>query len=647
MRPTSGAWAPAVPAAPAPSAQASASTRTPRRASLVRDRRVGVRSDASIAVVGDRSACILSCVTHENSLLRLGLGQVNATVGDLDGNAAKIADMAARARTDGAALVVFPELALSGYPPEDLLLKPGFLAAAERTLAELAAELDGIVALVGFPERADDVFNAAAVLADGRVVGTYRKMYLPNYGVFDEHRYFQIGEYAALLELNGASIGLTVCEDVWEPGPPTTTEALAGATLVANLSASPYHAGKPLERERMLCQRGHDSHVAVAFCNMVGGQDELVFDGMSAVIDARGEIVARAAQFDEDLLLATLDLGAVSAERLRDSSHRQAVRAGRDGSVGVARLAALETPASAGSAELGGPVAEPLDPEGEIYAALVVGLRDYVDKNCFSGVVLGLSGGVDSALVALVAVDALGAERVRCVVMPSRHSSHGTQEDARRLARNLGTEMLELEIEGPMKAYEELLSEPFAGREPNIAEENIQARIRGNLLMALSNKFGWLVLVTGNKSELSVGYSTLYGDMAGGFGPIKDVFKRWVYRLLDWRERESEGELLPPEIVTRAPTAELRAEQRDEDDLPPYEVLDRILADYIEEELDVEQLVRRGLLQDEVERVIRMVDGAEHKRRQAPPGVRISTKAFGRDRRLPITNRWGAGPAAR
>ncbi len=582
-----------------------------------------------------------------NQPLRLALGQIDATVGDLDRNAAKIASMAGRAREGGAALAVFPELALCGYPPEDLLLKPGFLDAARRTLEELAAQTAGIVAVVGFPERADDVYNAAAVLADGQLVATYRKMYLPNYGVFDEHRYFQIGTRPAILELNGVPIGLTVCEDVWEPGPPATSEALAGAQLIVNLSASPYHAGKPRAREQMLAQRARDSRVAVAFCNLVGGQDELVFDGMSAVIDERGEVLARASQFDEELLLCTVDLGAVAAERLRDASHREAVRRERRRGEEVERLGRLEVAPESGAREIGGPLAEPLAPEAELHAALVTGLRDYVDKNGFPGVVLGLSGGVDSALVAVLAVDALGPERVRCVVMPSRHSSRGTQQDARGLAENLGVHLLELEIEGPFRAYEDLLAEPFEGREPDVAEENLQARVRANLLMALSNKFGWLVLVTGNKSELSVGYSTLYGDMAGGFGPIKDLFKGWVYRLLDWRARQADGELLPPDIVTRPPTAELRPDQLDEDSLPPYDRLDRILAGYVEEDLDVEQLERRGLPREEVGRVIAMVDGAEHKRRQAPPGIRISTKAFGRDRRLPITNRYSAGEAAR
>ena len=586
-------------------------------------------------------------MTLSNEPLRVALGQLDATVGDLDRNAAAIASTAAAARERGAGLVIFPELALSGYPPEDLLLKAGFLEAARRTLEELAVETAGIVAVVGFPERADDVYNAAAVLADGELVATYRKMYLPNYGVFDEHRYFQIGTQAAILELNGAQIGLTVCEDVWEPGPPATSEALSGAQLIVNLSASPYHAGKPRARERMLAQRARDSLVAVAFCNLVGGQDELVFDGMSAVIDARGEVIARAGQFEEELLLCTVDLGAVAAERLRDTSHREAVRRERSGGQDVARLGSVELATGDPSAQTGGAVAEPLGAEAEIHAALVTGLRDYVDKNGFGGVVLGLSGGVDSALVAVLAVDALGPERVSCVVMPSRHSSSGTQEDARRLGANLGVRTYELEIEAPYRAYEELLAEPFEGRDPDIAEENLQARIRGNLLMALSNKFGWLVLVTGNKSELSVGYSTLYGDMAGGFAPIKDVFKGWVYRLLAWREAQASGELVPAEIVSRPPSAELRPDQRDEDSLPPYDLLDRILAGYVEEDLEVEQLERRGLPREEIERVIALVDGAEHKRRQAPPGIRISTKAFGRDRRLPITNRYGAERPAR
>ncbi|MDQ4071337.1 MAG: NAD+ synthase, partial [Actinomycetota bacterium] len=367
-------------------------------------------------------------MSMSNAPLRLALGQLNATVGDLEANARKIADMAATARDQEAALVVFPELALCGYPPEDLLLKPGFLDAARTTLDELAIEITGIVALVGFPERADDVYNAAAVLADGRVLATYRKMFLPNYGVFDEHRYFQVGERPALIELSGADVGVTICEDVWEPGPPATSEAYAGAQLIANLSASPYHAGKPLERERMLAQRARDSLVALAFCNLVGGQDELVFDGMSAVIDERGEVLARAPQFDEALTLCTVDLGAVSAERLRDASHREAVRRERANGAGVVRLGRIEASSDGGAPSAGGDRCEPLAPEAEIYGALTTGLRDYVDKNGFSGVVVGLSGGVDSALTAVVAVDALGSERVSCVVMPSRYSSEGTQE---------------------------------------------------------------------------------------------------------------------------------------------------------------------------------------------------------------------------
>jgi NAD+ synthase (glutamine-hydrolysing) len=570
--------------------------------------------------------------------LRAALAQVDPTVGDIPGNARLIGEGIARARDEGASLVVFPELALTGYPPEDLLLKRQFLDAAAAALEELAAQTRGIVALVGFPERADDVYNAAALLADGRVAAVYRKMHLPNYGVFDEQRYFAAGRRPAVFELNGIRIGLTVCEDIWEPGPPATSEALAGAHVIVNLSASPYHAGKGLERERMLVQRARDNLTAVLFCNTVGGQDELVFDGHSVAIDQDGELLARAPQFEEALVLCTLDPGAVAAARLRDPRHRSAkARAAEDR---IACLAELEVEVQTTEDEVGGEVAQLLAPEAEVYAALRTGLRDYVEKNRFERVVLALSGGIDSALTALVAVDALGAERVTCVSLPSPYSSEGTKEDARAIARHLGAEFLELSIEDAMRAYEELLAGPFEGREPDIAEENVQARIRGNVVMALSNKFGWLVLTTGNKSELSVGYATLYGDMAGGFAVLKDVFKGWVYRLVCWRNDQAGSELVPASVLERPPSAELRYEQRDEDSLPPYEVLDRILEGYVERDLDAAELASEGLPPEEIERVIRMVDRAEYKRRQAPPGIRISTKAFGRDRRLPITNRY-------
>jgi len=578
--------------------------------------------------------------------LRIALAQTNPTVGDIAGNAARIAELVAEARDEGAALVVFPELALTGYPPEDLLLKPHFADRAAAALEELAAGCEGIVAMVGFPERTDDVYNAAGVLAGGRVAAVYRKMWLPNYGVFDEQRYFQSGTEPGMIELGELGVGVTVCEDVWEPGPPATALALAGARIIVNLSASPYHAGKGLQRERMLAQRARDNLAVVVFCNMVGGQDELVFDGHSVVIDQEGRIVARAPQFEESLTLVTVDPGAVDAARLKDARHRTAVRRSRAGLAPVAppvrTLARLDGETTDAGPTGIGSVAEVMGPEEEVYTALVTGVRDYVEKNGFARTVIGLSGGIDSALVALVAADALGPERLVCAVMPSRYSSDATQGDARAIAANLGAELHDIDITGPMEAFDAVLADAFAGREPDLAEENLQARIRGNLVMALSNKFGWLVLTTGNKSELSVGYATLYGDMAGGFAVLKDVFKNWVYRLVRWRNEREGRELVPASVTDRPPSAELREEQRDEDSLPPYDMLDAILTGYVEGDLDALALERQGLPADEVERVIRMVDRAEYKRRQAPPGIRISAKAFGRDRRLPITNRFGA-----
>jgi NAD+ synthase (glutamine-hydrolysing) len=572
-----------------------------------------------------------------DGLLKIALAQIDSTVGDLEGNAAKIREGIAHARDEGAQLVVFPELALTGYPPEDLLLKTHFLDSVDTVLRELASDVEDIVALVGYPERADDVYNAAAVLADGGVAAVYRKVYLPNYSVFDEARYFQSGEGGALIELNGIPIGLTICEDIWEPGPPATDEALAGARVVVNLSASPYHAGKGVKREAMLIQRARDSNVAVLFCNLVGGQDELVFDGHSVAIDVDGDVLARAPQFEEALVFCTLDPSAIFARRLQDARHRPAVRRGPG--LKVPTLARLEVP-GAEAREVGGSVAELLGSEEELYRALVLGVRDYVEKNGFERVVVALSGGIDSALVALVAVDALGADRVTFVSMPSPYSSEGTRGDARAIAENLGSQFLELGIEDAMRGFDELLAPAFNGAEPDITEENLQARIRGNVVMALSNKFGWLVLTTGNKSEMSVGYATLYGDMAGGFAVLKDVFKGDVYKLVRWRN-ESEGrELVPGSVLDRPPSAELRYEQRDADSLPPYDVLDPILEAYVEQDLDADEIVRQGFERADVDKVIRLVDLAEYKRRQAPPGVRVSTKAFGRDRRLPITNRF-------
>jgi NAD+ synthase (glutamine-hydrolysing) len=601
--------------------------------------------------------------------MRLALCQMNATVGDVDGNAELIRAGARAALEAQADLVLFPELALTGYPPEDLLLREDFLARARVALEQLALDTRGLIAIVGFPERAEDVYNAAAVLADGAVHAIYRKVYLPNYGVFDEQRYFQAGRAGAVIDVGPHRIGLTVCEDIWEPGPPATEESLAGATLIVNISASPYQAGKGLERERMFAQRARDNLAFVAFCALVGGQDELVFDGHSVVVDPGGEVIARAAQFREELLVCDVDLDRAAAARLRESGHRPAARASSVATL----LPPLALPRHEGEPRVA-PVrslARPLEPvEAEVYTALTLGLHDYVEKNGFAHVLLGLSGGIDSALVACLAVDSLGAERVSVAVMPSRYSSEETQADARALAAKLGVSTHELPIDPALAAYLQLLrgelagaagddgggqdnptsvgSPGAAGAGGDLTEENLQARIRGNLLMALSNRFGWLVLTTGNKSEMSVGYTKLYGDLAGGFAVIKDVPKTLVYALARWRNLPAGAatgvvaEPIPASILERAPTAELRPDQRDEDSLPAYELLDRILQGYIESHQGREQLIAAGLPVQEVERVIRLVDLAEYKRRQAPPGIKVTERAFGRDRRMPITNRYRA-----
>jgi NAD+ synthase (glutamine-hydrolysing) len=571
--------------------------------------------------------------------LRLALAQIDSRVGDLEGNAAKIAERIAEARDAGAELVLFPELAVTGYPPEDLLLKEHFLRAAGEAVTDLARHAEGIVAIVGFPERTEDVHNAIAVLAGGGIHAVYRKTRLWNYGVADEDRYFQAGDGGAVLDFGTARIGLTICEDIWVPGGPASDEALAGAALIVNPSSSPYYAGKGIARERMLIQRARDNLCAFAFCNLVGGQDELVFDGQSVVIDHEGTVLARAPQFAEALTVVTVDLQAAMTARLRDTRLRPPVRQALPEVRRVDPLPRENVPADG---PLGGDVAPLLDPEAEVYAALVLGTRDYVEKNGFQHVVIGLSGGIDSTLTLLVAIDALGADRVTCVTMPSRYSSTGTRDDAKVLAANLGVELLELPIGAVMEVYDDLLADAFGDREPDITEENLQARIRGNLLMALSNKFGWLVLTTGNKSENSVGYSTLYGDSAGGFAVIKDVPKTLVYRLVDFRNARDD-EPVPRSIIHRPPSAELRDDQRDSDSLPDYDVLDGILEAYIEEDADPEQLERAGFPGEAVERVIDLVDRAEYKRRQAPPGIKITPRAFGRDRRMPITNAYRPG----
>ena len=541
-----------------------------------------------------------------------------------------------RAREAQADLVLFPELAVTGYPPEDLLLRPGFIRAARAAIDEIAASVSGITALVGGPLLEADLHNACFVLSGGAVRGIYRKRYLPNYGVFDEDRYFAPGDDLTLLRFGDVVVGLTICEDIWQPGPPATDLALAGAQLIANISASPFHVGKDREREEMLKVRATDNSCFVALCNAVGGQDELIFDGHSVVLDDEGEVLARAHGFEEELLVVDVDPTAAVGRRLRDVRRRSLARERVRSEV---TTLAFDEPREA-SSPLDSAVAPQVEELEQMRLALELGLRDYVGKNGFGDVVLGLSGGIDSALTAALCVEALGAERVHGVSMPSRYSSDATRGDAGRLAESLGIDFREIAIEPMVDAYTTALATHFAGHESDLTEENLQARIRGTLLMALSNKFGWLVIATGNKSELSVGYSTLYGDLAGGFALIKDVYKTDVFRLSRWLNERAGRELIPESIIDRPPSAELRADQRDDDSLPPYPKLDRVLEAYVELDRSREELGQDGFDPDVVERALGMIDRAEYKRRQAPPGVKLRPKAFGRDRRTPITNRW-------
>ena len=563
--------------------------------------------------------------------MRIALAQLNAVVGDLDGNVERITAAVSEAQRAAADIVVLPELAVTGYPPEDLLLRPGFVRAAREAVDEVARACTDTVALVGAPAFDRDLANAAFVCAEGTVKGVYRKHFLPNYGVFDEHRYFAAGRELLLLELGDVLVGPTICEDVWQPGPPATDLALAGATLLVNLSASPFHVGKAEDREEMLVTRARDNASYVAFCNLVGGQDELVFDGHSVVLDDEGEVVARAPGFEETLLVVDVDPTEAVGRRLRDVRRRELERSlPAPPSVSTIRLAA---PRAAGE-----PVAAavtPFEPELEqMRLGLGLGLRDYVAKNGFGDVVVGISGGVDSALTAAIAADALGAEHVHTVSMPSRFSSEGTRDDAREVSENLDVDFREIPIEDVVGAFHEAL-----GGLEGLAAENLQARIRGTMLMALSNTHGWLVLATGNKSEMAVGYSTIYGDMVGGYALLKDVFKTDVFRLSRHLNERVGRELIPVSTIERPPTAELRADQRDDQSLPPYEVLDPILEAYVELDRSREELEAQ-FDPTIVERTLLLVDRAEYKRRQAAPGVKLRPRAFGRDWRIPITNRW-------
>ena len=568
------------------------------------------------------------------STIRLALAQINPTVGAFTANTAHIIAHIERARTAGADIVAFPELCLAGYPPEDLLLKPQFSAANLRALDAVIAASRGIVTVVGFVDKTADIHNAAAIICDGELKGVYHKQYLPNYAVFDEFRYFDAGQSAPVFKLGDVTIGVNICEDIWYPGGPTQEQALAGAQLIINISASPYHAGKGHARERMMATRAEDNAVALAYVNLVGGQDELVFDGQSLVIDERGELLARGKAFEEDFIIVDLNAEHVFNERLHDPRRRQE----RLLSPPVEQIVLRETAVAAKTDKAKPVLAEPLEKVAEVYQALVLGTRDYVRKNGFKSVVIGLSGGVDSALVACVAVDALGADNVTCVFMPTRYSSSESGRDAELLAQNLGCHYHVVAIEETFKQYLEMLAPVFAGTPLGVAEENIQARIRGNILMALSNKFGALVLSTGNKSEMSVGYCTLYGDMCGGFAVIKDVPKTLVYDICHWLNRAHE--LIPAYIITRPPSAELREDQKDTDSLPPYDILDAILERYVEQDLSLDAIIADGFDAELVRRIARMVDINEYKRRQAAPGVRITTRAFGRDRRMPLTNQF-------
>ncbi len=568
--------------------------------------------------------------------VRVGLAQVNPTVGAIEANARMVVDWMARARLAGCDIVAFPELTLTGYPPEDLLFKPAFIEANLRALAEVSKQSRGMTAILGFVDKRDDIFNAAALLHDGAHAGTYHKQYLPNYGVFDENRYFQSGTESPVFTLGETTIAANICEDIWYPTGPTTLQALSGAELVVTINASPYHAGKAQFREKLLATRASDDIVCLAFVNTVGGQDELVFDGHSFIFNEKGEVLARGRAFEEDLVVADVDLDQVFRARLHDSRRRKEKLRSEPG----AKRISLPPLAPKDKRKLPVREIEALDALEEVYRALVLGTRDYVTKNGFKHVVIGLSGGIDSSIVAAIAVEALGAANVTGVTMPSPYSSAGTRRDAVLLAKNLGIDLLRVPITRVLKAYKGALAGAFKGLKEDVTEENLQARIRGNYLMALSNKFGWLVLNTGNKSEISVGYTTLYGDMAGGFAVIKDCPKMLVYRLSEHANARAGRELIPKAVFTRPPSAELRLDQTDQDTLPPYAELDAILECYVEGDQSVADIVTRGFDASTVRRVIAMVDRNEYKRRQGAIGIKITPRAFGKDWRLPIVNKF-------
>ncbi|MEQ8439006.1 MAG: NAD+ synthase [Ilumatobacter fluminis] len=567
------------------------------------------------------------------TVLRVALAQLNPTVGDLDGNLKKLMEAYDQADEAGCDLVAYPELSITGYPPEDLVLKPGFVADNRATLESFAAHTKECTAIVGFVDSDRDLYNAIAVCVRGEIVGTYRKRMLPNYSVFDEQRYFTPGtenDPLELYEIGGVKVGVTVCEDIWSPFGPLATQAAGGAELSVNINGSPYHWEKDTGRERMVATRAQDAHTPIVYVNQVGGQDELVFDGGSFVVDGEGQLIARAPQFVEDVMIVDVSIPPVYRSRLLDPR----------GKATDTPLPVVHVSAEPRTRDLvvESPIADELDPHRELYDALVLGTRDYLRKNGFTDVVIGLSGGIDSTIVACVAADALGPEHVHGVSMPSRYSSDHSKSDAELLAENLGIDYRTISIEPAFQAYLDMLAPSFEGREPGLTYENIQSRCRGQILMALSNEMGWMVLTTGNKSELAVGYFTIYGDSVGGYAVIKDVLKLDVYELCRYVNRAAGRDVIPPDVITKPPSAELRPDQRDDQSLPPYEVLDPILELYVEHDRTAQEIIELGHDEALVRRITRLVDIAEYKRRQSPPGVRVSPKAFGKDRRMPITH---------
>ncbi len=572
--------------------------------------------------------------------VRVALAQINSTVGDLDGNTARIIEYIDRAAEKGADIILFPELAVSGYPPEDLLLRPRFIRENQCSLHHIAAHTHGPLVVVGFVDSDSDVYNAAAILHEGRIAGVYHKVFLPNYGVFDENRYYRAGHHCPVFDYGGIGIGITICEDIWYEGGPASVQAAHGAEVILNLSASPYNREKGDSRRQMLATRARDNVCVFAMCNLVGGQDELVFDGDSMIVDEQGAVLAAAKPFQEDLVLADVQVESVFRARLHDPRWRKTETFILRQSPQGTEISLSPTTLGSEKPALDACTVQPIDPREEVYRALVLGTTDYVWKNGFSQVVIGLSGGIDSSLVACIACDALGADNVVAVCMPSRFTATQSVADAQTVAKNLGIRLLTIPVEPAYTAFLDMLSPSFDGKEPDSTEENLQARIRGTILMSFSNKFRWLVLTTGNKSEMATGYTTLYGDMAGGFAVLKDVPKTLVYDLAHHRNSLGRTPVIPQSVICRPPSAELRANQKDSDSLPPYEMLDPILKLYVEDDRSVDQIIALGYDAEIVERTARLVDRSEYKRRQAPPGIKITTRAFGRDRRLPITNRF-------